>query len=348
MKVDLFDFDLPPQLIAQHPIEPRDASRMLHVGAGGLGDKSIKELVELVGPGDVLVVNDTKVIPARLFGNRGAKNATGKVEATLHKQISPDTWAAFCKPAKRFVVGEKIHWSKDLWSLTLDRRDGEVILHFSCGGADLINELEKIGQMPLPPYIKRDKGSTQKDSKAYQTLFADKEGAVAAPTASLHFTPDLVAAVEAKGAKLAKVTLHVGAGTFLPMKAEDTEDHLMHAEWWQINEDAAKTINAAKRVIAVGTTSLRTLESAAETVPSDSEQRVIAGQGDTRLFVTPGYDFKAVDVLLTNFHLPKSTLFMLVSAFCGLDQMQAAYAHAIAQEYRFFSYGDCCFLERQK
>jgi S-adenosylmethionine:tRNA ribosyltransferase-isomerase len=352
MRVDLFDFELPPERIALRPAQPRDAARLLVIRPDAkpvFDDRIIRDLPEFFRPGDVLVVNDTRVIPAQLEGWRGRGETTARIHVTLHKRETPEAWRAFVKPAKKLRVGETIIFAEDPLPLSAAVRekteDGEVLLAFSSAGSALEAAIERIGQMPLPPYIAGKRAADAQDCVDYQTLFAARSGAVAAPTASLHFTPALLAALEARGVKLCRVTLHVGAGTFLPVKAEDTEQHRMHAEWGEVSAEAAETLNRARaaggRIIAAGTTSLRILESAAART-SELE----AFSGDTSIFITPGYEFRAVDMLLTNFHLPRSTLFMLVSAFSGLDLMRSAYAHAIAESYRFYSYGDACLLHR--
>ena len=341
MKVDLFDFELPRERIAEHPANPRDAARMLDLSGNETHDRIVRELPEILRPGDLLISNDTRVIPARLFGKRGE----AKVEVTLHKQEGLGTWIAFAKPAKKLRIGETFKVNEEFEAEVLDKKDGgEVTLRFNKSGAELIAALEKYGVMPLPPYIRRDAGGDDQDKSDYQTIFAQKDGAVAAPTAGLHFTPDLLANLDARGIDRRTITLHVGAGTFLPVKVDDTEDHKMHAEWGSISKEIADLINETRanggRVVAVGTTSLRLLESAAR------EDGVVEPfEAETDIFITPGYKFRAVDMLLTNFHLPRSTLFMLVSAFAGFDRMKAAYMHAIDNEYRFYSYGDCSLLE---
>jgi S-adenosylmethionine:tRNA ribosyltransferase-isomerase len=349
MRVDLFDFELPPDRIALRPANPRDAARLLVIRPGAeppFDDHIIRDFPALLKPGDVLVVNDTRVIPANLEGVRTRGEATARIHVTLHKRETSSCWRAFVKPAKKLKIGETIVFAPEALSANVLEKnaEGEVLLAFSCDGAVLDQAIERFGQMPLPPYIAGKRAIDAKDNADYQTLFAARSGAVAAPTASLHFTPALLEAIEARGVKLCRVTLHVGAGTFLPVKAEDTEKHHMHAEWGEISAAAADELNRARdtggRIVAAGTTSLRILESAAAT------GRVQAFSGDTSIFITPGYQFRAVDMLLTNFHLPRSTLFMLVSAFSGLDVMHAAYAHAIAQHYRFYSYGDACLLHR--
>jgi len=341
MKVDLFDFELPRDRIAEHPANPRDAARMLDLSGDGTQDRIVRELPDVLRPGDLLISNDTRVIPARLFGKRGE----AKVEVTLHKQEGLGTWVAFAKPAKKLRIGETFKVNDEFEAEVLAKKDGgEVTLRFNKTGADLIAALEEFGVMPLPPYIRRDAGGDDQDKSDYQTIFAQKDGAVAAPTAGLHFTPDLLANLDARGINRRTITLHVGAGTFLPVKVDDTDDHKMHAEWGSISKEIADLINETRanggRVVAVGTTSLRLLESAAR------EDGVVEPfEAETDIFITPGYKFRAVDMLLTNFHLPRSTLFMLVSAFAGFDRMKAAYQHAIDNEYRFYSYGDCSLLE---
>jgi S-adenosylmethionine:tRNA ribosyltransferase-isomerase len=354
MRVDLFDFDLPDALIALRPARPRDAARLLVVRPGGalggplLQDRMIRDLPDLLSPGDVLVVNNTRVIPARLNGRRARGEASARIEATLHKREGANLWRAFARPAKKLKIGEIIAFRgagpATLEAAVIDKgAEGEVLLEFSASGAALDAALEQIGQMPLPPYISGKRPSDESDASDYQTLFARCSGAVAAPTASLHFTPALIAALSARGVAIETVTLHVGAGTFLPVKTADTNDHKMHAEWGEVSDAAAKTLNQARalgrRIVAAGTTSLRILEAAAK-----PDGAVAAFSGETSIFITPGYRFKAVDVLLTNFHLPRSTLFILVCAFSGLETMQRAYAHAIERNYRFFSYGDACLL----
>jgi S-adenosylmethionine:tRNA ribosyltransferase-isomerase len=340
MRVDLFDFDLPTDRIALRPARPRDAARLLHVPGGGpLQDLGVRDLPRLLRAGDVLVFNDTRVIPAQLEGRRG----DARIGATLHKQIDLRRWQAFVRNAKRLRPGEAIDFGQGVTALAETRHDdGSFTLAFA-GDEPVEVLLERAGTMPLPPYIAGKRATDADDRADYQTMFAARDGAVAAPTAALHFTPDLLAALAAAGIAHETLTLHVGAGTFLPVKADDTQDHAMHAEWGRIEPDCADRLNAVRarggRIIAVGTTSLRLLESAT------GEDRVIrAFAGDTSIFITPGYTFRAIDGLMTNFHLPKSTLFMLVSALMGLDRMQAAYAHAIASHYRFYSYGDASLL----
>jgi len=340
MRVDLFDFDLAAELIAQTPAEPHDAARMLHVGET-LSDSTISDLPAMLAPGDVLVVNDTKVLPCRLTGKR----RDAKIEVTLHKAMGPAVWRAFARPARKLKAEDVINFAPGFSATVLGKRAaGEVELDFNVSGDDLMAALEAHGMMPLPPYIKRSADGRDADRDAYQTLFAAEPGAAAAPTAGLHFTPSLMATIQARGVVTIRLTLHVGAGTFLPVKVDDTDDHVMHAEWATLSADAAAILNDARaaggRITAVGSTALRTLETAA-----DDAGTLHPFTGETDLFITPGYRFKAVDRLLTNFHLPKSTLFMLVSAFSGLDRMQTAYSHAMAADYRFFSYGDACLLE---
>lgn len=340
MRVDLFDFDLPPERIALRPARPRDAARMLVVpAAGAFGDGQVLDLPQLLRRGDVLVFNDTRVIPAQLEGRRGE----ARIGATLHKRIDLRRWQAFVRNGKRLREGDTVEFPAGVSAVAEARHpDGSWTLAFA-GDEPVELLLERAGQMPLPPYIAGKRGTDEADLADYQTMFANEPGAVAAPTAALHFTPDLLAALDAAGIGREILTLHVGAGTFLPVKANDTTDHAMHAEWGRIEADVAQRLNAVRagggRVIAVGTTSLRLLESAT------GENGVIQPfAGDTSIFITPGYRFRAIDGLMTNFHLPKSTLFMLVSALMGLDRMQAAYAHAIAEGYRFYSYGDSSLL----
>jgi S-adenosylmethionine:tRNA ribosyltransferase-isomerase len=359
MRVDLFDFDLPPELIAQHPVRPRDAARLLVVGAA-LEHRLMRDLPALLRPGDLLVCNDTRVIPARLLGRRGA----AQIEVTLHQPLAgaapiPDQpaaagagpggaalWRAFARPARKCRVGDLLSFGAELDAEVLAKGEGgEITLRFGCSPEVLLERLETCGQMPLPPYIKRPPQGDAQDRADYQTLFALRPGAIAAPTAALHFTPGLMAALAERSIGHALITLHVGAGTFLPVKVADTGGHRMHAERYELTAQTAARVNAARaqggRIVAVGTTVLRTLETIAE---PDGSVRPAAGE--TRLFITPGYRFKAVDLLLTNFHLPRSTLVMLVAAFAGLARMRTAYGHAIRAGYRFYSYGDACLLER--
>jgi S-adenosylmethionine:tRNA ribosyltransferase-isomerase len=344
MRLADFDFDLPRELIADHPAEPRDAARLLVVPASrDFADRRIGELPELLRPGDLLVSNDTKVIPARLTGIRGAAT----VEITLAHDLGGGTWQAFAKGARRLRPGDPVVFADDFAAAVLSKEaDGSIVLRFDIEGEAFSAALTRHGAMPLPPYIRRPKGGDPADRERYQTMFARAPGAVAAPTAGLHFTPALVARLAERAIELATVTLHVGPGTFLPVKIDDPREHRMHAEWGVVSPETAERINAAKarggRVVAIGTTSLRLLESAAT---ENGEMRSFAGE--TRLFILPGYRFTATDLLLTNFHLPRSTLFMLVAALAGLDRMKAAYAHAIEAGYRFFSYGDACLIEPQ-
>lgn len=340
METDIFDFDLPRELIAQRPAVPRDAARLLRVGSR-LEDHVVRDLPQLLHPGDVAVFNNTRVIPARLFGRRG----DGCVEITLHREIAADKWRAFARPARRLGLGDRITFAPDLAADVVAKHEGgEVELKFSVGGGDLFACLARHGRTPLPPYIHRDHGPDSNDLHDYQTIFATEPGAIAAPTAGLHFTRRILEALDARGVQRATVTLHIGAGTFLPVKVADVRAHSMHPEAGHVSQAAAEVINRARekggRVVAVGTTSLRLLETAA-----DDSGRVKPFSGETRLFVLPGYRFKVVDLLLTNFHLPRSTLFMLVCAFAGLNRMKTAYAHAMREGYRFYSYGDCCLLE---
>ncbi len=340
MRVDLFDFDLPPERIALRPVSPRDAARMLCVSGDGLmEDAHVLDLPKRLRAGDCLVFNDTRVIPAQLEGRRGE----AKVGATLHKRIDLRRWQAFIRNAKRLKPGDEIVFGGGV-TVTAEERlaDGSFILFFD--GEEAVEILlDRAGTMPLPPYIASKRGIDEADKSDYQTMFAQKDGAVAAPTASLHFTPRLMDALAEAGIGHETLTLHVGAGTFLPVKAEDTDAHQMHSEWGRIDAATAERLNAVRanggRIIAVGTTVLRLLESAAS-----DDKFIHPFEGDTAIFITPGYRFKAIDGLMTNFHLPKSTLFMLVSALMGLDVMRAAYAHAIEQGYRFYSYGDSSLL----
>ncbi len=342
MRTEDFDFELPPALIAQHPVTPRDAARLLVVGET-LQDRGMRDLPELLRPGDLLVVNDTRVLPTRLSGRRGA----ARIEATLHKAEAPGVWRAFARPARKLGPGDEIVFAPGFTGVVRAKGEaGEVVLDFACGEAELLALLQRHGAMPLPPYIKRDlarRGPDPRDRDDYQTVFAARPGAVAAPTAGLHFTPGLLAALEARGIGRVAVTLHVGAGTFLPVKSEDPRAHVMHSEVGEISGEAAGRVNAARaaggRIVAVGTTALRLLETAC-----GDDGRVAPFAGETDLYLLPGDRIRAADLLLTNFHLPRSTLFMLVCAFAGEARMKAAYAHAIAGGYRFFSYGDACLL----
>ena len=340
MRVDLFDFDLPPERIALRPARPRDAARLLLVrDEGAFEDLGVRDLPRLLRAGDVLVFNDTRVIPAQLEGRRGE----ARIGATLHKRLDLRRWQAFVRNAKRLRESDAIEFPAGVTATAEARHaDGSWTLAFA-GDEPVEVLLERAGQMPLPPYIAGKRATDEADRDDYQTMFAREKGAVAAPTAALHFTPALVAALDAAGIARETLTLHVGAGTFLPVKADDTADHAMHAEWGRIDAATADRLNAARarggRLVAVGTTSLRLLESAA-----GEDGTIRPFEGDTAIFITPGYRFRAVDGLMTNFHLPKSTLFMLVSALMGLGRMQAAYAHAIAEGYRFYSYGDSSLL----
>ena len=344
MEVDAFDFDLPRELIAERPAEPRDSSRLLETNAGGLKDRHFRDLPERLAAGDILVFNDTRVIPARLTGRRGEAG----VEVTLHKQVADDAdcWDVFARPAKKFRAGDQVVFGDDFSAEVVARGEGgEVRLRFDQQGAAFRAALERHGVSPLPPYIPRSHGADARDGRDYQTIYARHDGAVAAPTAGLHFTPALLDVLAERGMSSAHVTLHVGAGTFLPVKVDNTDDHHMHSEFGEIDVAAAEAINQARaaggRVIAVGTTSLRLLESAA-----DDSGQVQPFHDETRLFITPGYRFKVADIMITNFHLSRSTLFMLVSAFAGLEAMHAAYDHAKANRYRFYSYGDACLIHR--
>lgn len=355
MRVDLFDFDLPEDRIALRPASPRDSARLLVVRPGrGFEDRIVRDLPGLLAPGDALVFNDTKVIPTRLSGIRRRGEAAAHIEATLHRREGTDRWRAFVKPAKRVAAGERIRFGHDaqgrlsgsLRATVAEKGEGgEVLLVFDLAGPALDEAIAATGHMPLPPYIAARRGEDERDRSDYQTVYAREEGAVAAPTAGLHFTPELMGALDERGIGRHFVTLHVGAGTFLPVKADDTEAHRMHSEWGLVSAQTAEALNEARarggRIVAVGTTSLRLIESAA-----CEDGTLAAWSGGTDIFITPGYRFRAVDVLMTNFHLPRSTLFMLVSAFSGLETMKAAYAHAIEAGYRFYSYGDSSLLFR--
>jgi S-adenosylmethionine:tRNA ribosyltransferase-isomerase len=343
MRVDLFDFHLPSERIALRPARPRDSARLLLVDGDQLADRSVAGLPDLLRPGDVLVFNDTRVIPAQLEGRRGEAS----IGATLHKREGPRSWWAFVRNARRLRIGDAIDFGSEVTASAVEKGDdGAVLLHFH-GDEPVELLLERAGRMPLPPYIASKRPTDADDRADYQTMFASVDGAVAAPTAALHFTDALIAALEQRGVARETLTLHVGAGTFLPVKAEHTADHRMHAEWGRIDAATAARLNDARasgnRLIAVGTTSLRLLESAAR-----DDGVIHPFEGDTAIFITPGYRFRAVDGLLTNFHLPRSTLFMLVSALMGLETMQRAYAHAIASGYRFYSYGDASLLLRTR
>jgi S-adenosylmethionine:tRNA ribosyltransferase-isomerase len=357
MRTDLFDFELPPDSIALRPASPRDSARMLVVRPGAaLQDQTVADLPQLLKSGDQLVVNDTKVIAAQLTGRRIGRDAESRIDATLIKRLDGSRWQALVKPAKKLTQGDIVRFGNEgkvcfLGHLDAEvehkGEDGEITLSFSFHGPSLDQAISDLGAPPLPPYIASKRTPDEHDIADYQTMFAASEGAVAAPTAGLHFTPALEAALRERGIGIHRITLHVGAGTFLPVKAEDTAAHKMHSEWGTISRETADALNAARakggRIVAVGTTSLRLLESAAA---EDGTIQPFAGE--TAIFITPGYRFRAVDILLTNFHLPRSTLFMLVSAFCGLEPMKQAYTHAIAHGYRFYSYGDACLLFRDK
>jgi S-adenosylmethionine:tRNA ribosyltransferase-isomerase len=343
MRVDLFDFELPPERIALRPARPRDSARLLLVQGEDISDRQVLDFPTLLRAGDVLVFNDTKVIPAQLEGRRGEAS----IGATLHKREGPREWQAFLRNSRRARVGDVIDFGAGVQASVVDKGDdGSALLHFD-GQEPVEILLERAGQMPLPPYIASKRPTDEEDRSDSQTMFAREDGAVAAPTAALHFTPRLIEALDRAGIGRETLTLHVGAGTFLPVKAEDTSGHKMHAEWGRMDAATADRLNAVRasggRLIAVGTTSLRLLESAA------GEDGIIRPfEGDTAIFITPGYRFRAVDGLVTNFHLPRSTLFMLVSALMGLDVMKAAYAHAIEAGYRFYSYGDSSLLLPQR
>jgi S-adenosylmethionine:tRNA ribosyltransferase-isomerase len=357
MRVDLFDFDLPEDRIALRPAVPRDAARMLVVRPGAtFEDRIVRDLPDLLRPGDVLVLNDTRVIPSRLYGLRVREETAARVEIMLHKREGAESWLAFARPAKKLLVGDRIRFGEESEGMACElarldaeveekREGGEVILRFAFTGPALDEAIARLGELPLPPYIAGKRATDGKDLMDYQTVYAREEGAVAAPTAGLHFTDDLFRRLDERGISRQFVTLHVGAGTFLPVKAEDTAEHRMHAEWGVVTAETAEALNAARarggRIVAVGTTSQRLLESAAR-----EDGTIASYSGDTAIFITPGYRFRASDVLMTNFHLPRSTLFMLVSAFAGLDTMRAAYAHAVGTGYRFYSYGDASLLFR--
>ncbi|GAA4643885.1 tRNA preQ1(34) S-adenosylmethionine ribosyltransferase-isomerase QueA [Pontixanthobacter gangjinensis] len=340
MQVDLFDFELPQELIALRPVSPRHAAKMLVARSGNdFDNRSVIDLPSILKPGDVLVFNDTRVIPAQLEGKRGE----AKIGATLHKRIDLRRWQAFIRNAKRLKNNDIIEFGGGVSAVAEQRHpDGSFTLKFN-GEEPVEILLERAGRMPLPPYIASKRPTDERDRSDYQTIFAEKDGAVAAPTAALHFTPQLLDALDARGVIRETLTLHVGAGTFLPVKVDDTDNHQMHAEWGRIEQVVADRLNKARaagnRVISVGTTSLRLLESAAT-----KDGIIHSFEGDTSIFITPGYKFRAIDGLMTNFHLPKSTLFMLVSALMGREVMQDVYAHAVAEKYRFYSYGDSSIL----
>jgi S-adenosylmethionine:tRNA ribosyltransferase-isomerase len=356
MRTDLFDFELPPASIALRPSSPRDSAKMLVVQGGTLHDQVVSDLPDWLKKGDQLVVNDTKVIAAQLSGRRIGRATEPKIDATLIKRLDGSHWQALVRPAKKLAVGDGLRFGNEGRVCLLGNLDavveskgeeGEVTLSFSFHGPVLDQAIADLGSPPLPPYIASKRTPDERDADDYQTMFATEEGAVAAPTAGLHFTPALEAALHERGVGLQRLTLHVGAGTFLPVKADDISGHKMHSEWGTMSEATAQTLNDARakggRIIAVGTTSLRLLESAAR-----EDGTIAPFEGETAIFITPGYRFRAVDILMTNFHLPRSTLFMLVSAFAGLDTMKRAYAHAIAEGYRFYSYGDACLLFRSE
>lgn len=356
MRTDLFDFELPAASIALRPANPRDSARMMVVQPGAaLQDQLVSDLPQWLQPGDQLVVNDTKVIAAQLSGRRIGRKTEPRIEATLIKRLDGSRWQALVKPAKKLAEGDRVRFGNEGRVCLLGHLDaevehkgeaGEITLAFAFHGPTLDQAIADLGATPLPPYIASKRAPDERDAADYQTMFAARDGAVAAPTAGLHFTTALQAALEARGVAIHRVTLHVGAGTFLPVKVDDTADHRMHPEWGTISRTTADSLNAARsqggRIVAVGTTSLRLLESAAA-----ADGSIAPFAGETSIFITPGYRFRAVDLLLTNFHLPGSTLFMLVSAFSGLDTMKQAYAQAIAGGYRFYSYGDACLLFRE-
>lgn len=362
MRTDLFDYELPEERIALHPVRPRDAARLLVVrppetddGPPSLEDRTVRDLPALLRPGDALVLNDTRVIPAALTGTRVRESSVARVSFNLIRRLDDSRWRALARPAKRLDVGDRIRFGSEgrvcllgVLDATVEAkgRDGEVELGFNLHGAYLDQAIADLGDMPLPPYIAQRRAADDDDRENYQTVFARREGAVAAPTAGLHFTPELFAALDRRGVSRHFVTLHVGAGTFLPVKTDDTALHKMHAEQGEIAAETAAALNAVRagggRIIAVGTTSLRLLEAAA--APSGEISPFL---GETDLFITPGYRFRAVDLLMTNFHLPRSTLLMLVAAFSGLDTIKTAYAHAVRSDYRFYSYGDACLLYPQ-
>lgn len=329
-----FDFELPTELIASHPLHDRDASRMLVVDGENIHDKHIRDFLDYLKPGDVVVFNNSRVIPARFMA--------GDHEITLHTSVDDKNWWGLCKKFNKINIGDTLTTENGTTISVIDKDDDSgLLLRFNCD--NVFDLLDKIGKMPLPPYMKREEET--EDRERYQTVYAQPLGSMAAPTAGLHFTDELLQEIENRAAKIVKITLHVGAGTWMPVKTEDLSQHKMHSEWCCITPEQADIINNATRIIAVGTTSMRTLESASQLAKQNGvNARVMPICQTTNIFITPGYKFGAVDVLLTNFHLPKSTLFMLVSAFAGLDEMKSAYKHAVAEKYRFFSYGDCCLL----
>ena len=341
MRAADFDFALPPDRIAQHPARPRDSARLLHVAPNALADRIIRDLPSLLRPGDLLVANDTRVIPAQLTAHRG----NAKIGITLDQPNADGTWHALARNARRLSPGDTLIIAPDFTAEIITRdADGGVTLRFNLTGEEFTEALQSAGALALPPYIARPTGPGTQDDADYQTIFARQDGAVAAPTAGLHFTPELLSALAARGIARTSITLHVGAGTFLPMRVDNISDHRMHAERGEISAATAAAINATRkaggRIVAIGTTCVRLLETA---VNEDGTVNPYAGR--TSIFLTPGHRFRAVDVMLTNFHLPRSTLFMLVSAFMGTARMQAAYTHAIADNYRFYSYGDACLLD---
>src|SRR6185312_12881932 len=355
MRTDLFDFELPSERIALRPASPRDSARMLVVQGKHLDDRIVSDLPSFLEPGDQLVVNDTRVIAAQLRGRRIGRETEPRIDATLIKRLDGSRWQALVKPAKKLAEGDRIRFGNEgrvclLGNLDAEVEqkgaDGEVTLSFSFHGPVLDQAISDVGSPPLPPYIAGKRAADDRDVTDYQTMFASQEGAVAAPTAGLHFTPALEHALRERGIGLERLTLHVGAGTFLPVKADDISGHNMHSEWGSLSEATAAALNAARanggRIVAVGTTSLRLLESAAR-----EDGTIAPFEGETAIFITPGYRFRSVDILMTNFHLPRSTLFMLVSAFSGLETMKQAYAHALRAGYRFYSYGDACLLFRE-
>lgn len=348
MKVDAFDFDLPENLIALRPAEPRGSGRLLVVHPDGrLEHRRFADLPEYLRAPDALLVNDSRVIPARLRGVRAARGTEARIELLLHRRLDPRRYSALARPARKLQPGDALVLSDGLKATVAGvAGDGMVEIAFDLEGAVLDAAIGAAGEMPLPPYIAGKRPADARDAGDYQTVYADRAGSVAAPTAGLHFTPQMFERLEARGVTRLQTTLHVGLGTFLPVKVEDSDQHRMHAEWAELGAETAARLNAAHavggRIVAVGTTSLRTLESAA-----GADGRVMPFQGETNIFITPGYRFRATDMLVTNFHLPRSTLFMLVSAFTGLEVMRVAYAEAVRQKYRFYSYGDACLLLRR-
>jgi S-adenosylmethionine:tRNA ribosyltransferase-isomerase len=348
MRVDLFDFDLPTDLIAQHPASPRDSARLLDVTPNGLHDRTVRDLPGLLRRGDLLVFNDTRVIPARLNGVRRASGGRSDVavETLLIRDLQVGHWLCFARPTKRLRPQDRIEFPDGLTATVEEKRgDGAIVLAFGIAGEALLSKLEKAGGVPLPPYIRGGIGDAR-DRADYQTMFARRDGSVAAPTAGLHFTPQLISALGEAGIETTGVTLHVGAGTFQPVRADDTDAHVMHAEWGEVPRVTADAIERTRakggRIVSIGTTALRLLESVARL----HDGAIKAWTGETDIFIVPGFRFRVVDLLLTNFHLPRSTLFMLVAAFAGLERMKLAYAHAVRRRYRFYSYGDCCLLRR--